>query len=127
MERVGEEIKGPESNAEGLPMNPLPGIIGLQSCKADINLASDAGEKNVPVDTAGEKNEPVDTAGKVSGAGESIPGGLLIRPSSIPTSPTTPTSPTFSLALGLAFSVTASLAAGETLPSPAKSPEESPV
>ncbi|OMO57102.1 Aspartate/glutamate/uridylate kinase [Corchorus capsularis] len=115
-ESVGEEIKGPVSNAEGLPMNPL-GIIGLQSCKADIILASDAGEKNVPGATAGN----------VSGAGDSIPGGDRIKPSSIPTSPTIPISATFSLALGLAFSVAANLAAGDTSPLPEKSPEESPV
>ena len=98
-------------------MNPLPCNIGLQSFKADIILASDAGEKNVPVSTGGN----------ASGAGESIPGGIRIKPSSIPPSPTTPTSPIFSLGLGLAFSVAANLAAGDMSPSPEKSPDESPV
>lgn len=97
-------------------MNPLPFNIGLQSCEVQIILASDAGEKNVPVATAGN----------VSGAGESIPGGIRIKTSSVPPSPT-PVSPIFSLGLGLAFSVTANLAAGDTSPSPEKLPEESPV
>lgn len=98
-------------------MNALPCNIGLHSCHGDIILASEAGVKKVPVATAGN----------VSGAGESIPVGVRIRASSIPPSPTNPESTIFSLGLGLAFSVTANLAAGDTSPSPEKLPDESPV